>query len=76
MLRMNDATAIEYNDETRTATVSFADYMVDVINVVAYCVDASNGEVETIRIFARQRLHFEYQRSNGGFDLVARHRLQ
>ncbi|MEY9179695.1 hypothetical protein [Bradyrhizobium sp. USDA 313] len=76
MLRMSDATGVEYNVETRTATINFADDVVDVINVVAFCVDASDGEVETIRIFARQRLAAEYQRNNGGFDLVARHRLQ
>ncbi|MCA1419463.1 hypothetical protein [Bradyrhizobium sp. BRP23] len=76
MQRMNDATGIEYDDETRTATVTFADDDVDVVNVLAFCVNASDGSVETIRIYARQRLAAEYQRSNGGFDLVARHTLQ
>ncbi|UGY13772.1 hypothetical protein HAP48_0035150 [Bradyrhizobium septentrionale] len=76
MQSMNDATQVEYDAETRTAIVTFAEDDVDMINVIACCVHGSGGRVEIIRIFARQRLAAEYRRNDDGFDLVARQTLQ
>jgi hypothetical protein len=64
---MHEALTIEYDFETRTGTVEFADdHQVSIQQVVSYFMDASDGKVETIHIFRGGKLENELRRPFSG----------
>ena len=53
----SDADKIEYDFETKTGTVVFAEgHQFDVADVTAYFEEASDGKVMVIRIFSGEKL--------------------